>query len=62
MRHRYDSKAKIGFITPVPDVNLCREDYIPQAGRAADNHGDVWMFCSRGVRELQASIEDHPIC
>jgi hypothetical protein len=55
MRYRYDS----GVMTPVPNINVCRKEHVPQAGWAADDHGDVWMFRSCGVCELQASNEDH---
>lgn len=60
MRHHYDSEAKIGFIAPVVDIR--RKEHIPQAGWAAGDHGDVWMFCSCGVCQLQVSNEDHPVC
>jgi len=62
MRYRCGSGVKIIFIAPVPDVNVCRKEYIPPAGWAVDDHGDVWMFRSCGVCELQASDEDHPVC
>lgn len=40
-------------------VNMFRKEHVSSAGWAADDHGDVWVFCARGVCELQVSNGDH---
>lgn len=52
----------IKVITLVPDTNVCRKKHVSSADWRADGHGDVWMFRSRGVCELQVSNGDHVLC